>query len=119
MISEKTYPFELPALPYPYDALEPYIDMETMHFHHDKHFKTYIDNLNNILQPYPQYHSWTLNELLFRLSELPSNLQTAVRNNAGGVYNHDLFFDLLAPAGQQISPLVADAFGGEEAWKKK
>lgn len=119
MISEKTYPFELPALPYPYDALEPYIDMETMHFHHDKHFKTYIDNLNNILQPYPQYHSWTLNELLFRLSELPSNLQTAVRNNAGGVYNHDLFFDLLAPAGQQISPVVADAFGGEEAWKKE
>lgn len=48
-----TYPYELPPLPYAYDALEPYIDEQTMHYHHDKHFQTYVDNLNNALEPYP------------------------------------------------------------------
>ena len=119
MISEKTYPFELPVLPYTYDALEPYVDMETMHFHHDKHFKTYIDNLNKALAQYPEYHSWTLSTLLSRLSELPAALQTAVRNNGGGVYNHDLFFDLMTPEDQNMPTAISDAFGGEENWKQQ
>ena len=72
MISKKTYPFEVPELPFAYDALEPYIDKETMIFHHDKHFKTYVDNLNNALKNFPEYHSWTLERLLtdFRRSRL-------------------------------------------------
>ena len=93
MIAQTTYPFALPPLPYAYDALEPYVDEATMHFHHDKH--------------------------LTKLEELPDGLRTAVRNNGGGVYNHDLFFDLMAPAGQKISPAVAERFGGEEAWQKE
>lgn len=119
MISNTHYPFEVPALPYAYDALEPYIDRDTMHFHHDRHLKTYVDNLNLALRDYPQYHSWTLEELLLRLSELPDGLRTAVRNNGGGVYNHDLFFDLMAPAGQKIPERVREAFGSEEEFKRQ
>lgn len=57
---KQTYPFDLMPLPYDYDALEPYMDAETLHYHHDKHLKTYVDNLNNILKDYPQYQNWTL-----------------------------------------------------------
>ena len=64
MIAQTTYPFALPPLPYAYDALEPYVDEATMHFHHDKHLKTYVDNLNKALEAYPQYHTWTLETLL-------------------------------------------------------
>lgn len=118
MTAQKTYPFELPPLPYDYSALEPYIDKETMHFHHDKHLKTYVDNLNKALEAYPQYHDWTLERLLRDLETLPEGLRTAVRNNGGGVYNHDLFFELMAPAGQAALEAVVEGFGGEEAWKK-
>lgn len=117
MIAHTNYPFTLPPLPYAYDALEPYVDAETMHFHHDKHMKTYVDNLNKALEGYPEYQGWTLEELLTRLDELPDGLKAAVRNNGGGVYNHDLFFDLMAPAGQETLPEVVAAFGGTEAWQ--
>ena len=119
MIADKTYPFSLPELPYAYDALEPYIDEETMRCHHDRHFKTYVDKLNKALEPYPEYHSWTLEELLLRLAELPEKLKDAVRDNGGGVYNHDMYFDLLAPAGQSVSTAAAEAFGGVENFKKE
>ena len=118
MIINNIYPFTLPELPYAYDALEPYIDEETMHYHHDKHFKTYVDKLNKALEPYPEYHSWTLEELLLRLAELPKELKDAVRDNGGGVYNHDMYFDIMAPAGQSVSTAVAEAFGGVENFKK-
>lgn len=118
MIINNTYPFTLPELPYAYDALEPYIDEETMHYHHDKHFKTYVDKLNKALEPYPEYHSWTLEELLLRLAELPKELKDAVRDNGGGVYNHDMYFDIMAPTGQSVSTAVAEAFGGVENFKK-
>ena len=119
MIADKTYPFSLPELPYAYDALEPYIDEETMRCHHDMHFKTYVEKLNKALEPYPEYHSWTLEELLLRLAELPEKLKDAVRDNGGGVYNHDMYFDLLAPAGQSVSTAAAEAFGGVENFKKE
>lgn len=89
------YPFKLKPLKYAYDALEPYIDMETMHYHHDKHLRTYVDNLNKALETYPQFQDWTLEQLLSALNFLPRELQTPVRNNAGGVYNHELYFDTL------------------------
>lgn len=84
MITEMTWPFHLPPLSYPYDALEPFIDRETMHLHHDKHFQTYIDNLNAALKNTPEYHSWTLTKLLtdleqiLSLSEPPSVTMEAV-----------------------------------------
>lgn len=119
MFSKETYPFRLPELPYAYHALEPFIDQRTMYFHHDKHLKTYIDNLNKALETYPEYQTWTLEELLTRLSELPEELRTPVRNNGGGVYNHEMYFHLMAPAGQPFSTEVAEAFGGEDNWKRQ
>ena len=68
MIAHTKYPFTLPPLPYAYDALEPYVDEETMRFHHDKHMKTYVDNLNKALEGYAQYQTWTFEELLTRLT---------------------------------------------------
>ncbi len=93
----ETYPFSLPALPYAYDALEPYIDAETMHYHHDKHFKSYIDKLNAALEPYPALHDLTLKQLLRRDCCLPCEARCAIMQNAGGVYNHTMFFKMLAP----------------------
>jgi len=96
------YPFELQPLPYLYDALEPKIDMETMFFHHAKHLHTYIDNLNQALAPYPEYQDWSLERLLLNLQELPEALREPVRRNAGGVYNHEMYFESLTP--QSMEP---------------
>lgn len=92
---EQTYPFELLPLPYDYDALEPYIDAETLHYHHDKHLKTYVDNLNQALASYSEYHNMSLVELVKNYPSFPEPLKTAVQNNAGGVFNHNLYFYLL------------------------
>ena len=119
MIADKTYPFSVPDLPYAYDALEPYIDADTMHFHHDKHLKAYVDNLNKALEANPAYQSWTLERLLADLDQLPEGMRTAVRNNGGGVYNHDLYFELMTPEAQEMPAAVADAFGGAEEFKKQ
>lgn len=97
MVQNQKYPFKLAPLPYAYEALEPHIDAETMHYHHDKHLQTYIDNLNKTLADHPTYHQMTLAQLLTDLDRLPADIRTAVRNNAGGVYNHELYFDLLCP----------------------
>jgi Fe-Mn family superoxide dismutase len=92
------YPFENPPLPYAYDALEPYIDTLTMHLHHDRHLQTYVDNLNKALKDYPAYHSWSLEQLLTNANRLPAAIQTPVKNNGGGVYNHIFYFDGMSNA---------------------
>ena len=84
-------------LPYSYDALEPLIDAETLYYHHDKHLKTYVDNLNNIIKPYEKYHSWSLLKLLLNIDLLPGEIQTPVKNNGGGVFNHEMYFTLMTP----------------------
>jgi len=89
----KHYPFELKPLPYDYSALEPYIDEQTLHFHHDKHLKTYIDNLNKILKSYPDYQNLMLIELLINVNSLPEEIQTGIINNGGGVFNHEIYFN--------------------------
>jgi len=118
------YPFELPPLPYAYDALEPYIDKETMYYHHDKHFKTYIDNLNKALAPYPEYHDWSLKKLLKNLDSLPQEIRTPVRQNGGGVYNHNMYFDTMAPAGtstmsKEMETVINQTFGSYDNFKDK
>ncbi len=90
------YPFVNTPLPYPYDALEPFIDEKTMHLHHDRHLQTYIDNLNNVLEEHPSLQKYSLEELLCIWRRLPCPLQAPVRNNAGGVYNHRFYFDGMA-----------------------
>ncbi len=94
---EAHYPFTLPPLPFSYDALVPELDEKTMHFHHDKHFAAYVDNLNKLLADRPDYQSWSLEKLCQDWPELPEDIRQGVRNNAGGVYNHDLYFKTLAP----------------------
>lgn len=117
------YPFVNHPLPYAYDALEPYIDEKTMHLHHDKHLQTYIDNLNKILEGYPELQDWALEQLLFNIASLPPEIQTGVRNNAGGVFNHQFYFDNLKnPSGEPVGMLakaIAEEFGSFAAFKEK
>lgn len=94
---EAHYPFTLPPLPYAYDALLPELDERTMHFHHDKHFAAYVDNLNKLLKDRPEYHGWSLERMIQDWPALPEDIRQGVRNNAGGVYNHDLYFKTLHP----------------------
>jgi Fe-Mn family superoxide dismutase len=91
------YPFVNTPLPYAYDALEPYIDAQTMRLHHDRHLQTYINNLNAVLKDHPGAQQMTLRQLVTHYDRLPKNIRTPVRNNAGGVYNHRLYFDSLSP----------------------
>ena len=86
------YIFINTPLPYAYNALEPYIDEKTMKLHHNRHLQTYIDNLNKTLSKYPQFQSWTLEELIINIASLPEDIQTPVKNNGGGVYNHRFYF---------------------------
>jgi Fe-Mn family superoxide dismutase len=102
---------KLPPLRFPYDALEPYIDAETMELHHDKHHQAYIDNLNKAIEPYPQLADLTTEDLLRRLDQLPAEIRTAVRNHGGGDVNHQLFWEILGPkAGMFPNSAIADAF---------
>ncbi len=96
-MNNQQYPFALEALPYDYNSLEPYIDTKTMHLHHNKHLRTYIDNLNNILKDYPKLQSFSLQKLIRNNRYLPMNIRNDIKNNAGGVYNHTLYFGLLSP----------------------
>ena len=120
----ETYPFVVRPLPYEYDALVPVLDAETLTFHHDKHYKTYVDNLNAALADYPELQKKSLTELLTEIDMLPAAIQTAVRNNGGGVYNHELYFDSMkSPVGQEPSGALAEAidrdFGSYRQWKEQ
>ena len=97
------YPFTLLPLPYAHNALEPYIDEQTMHIHHGKHLQTYVDNLNKALEPHQNLHDWPLERLLYNLDKLPAAIQTPVRNAGGGVYNHNLYFSVMGPAGKPLA----------------
>jgi Fe-Mn family superoxide dismutase len=88
---------KLPPLRFDYDALEPYIDAETMALHHDEHHGAYVDNLNKALEPYPQLTELTIEDLLRHLDQVPEAIRTAVRNNGGGHANHQFFWDILGP----------------------
>lgn len=91
------YPYELPDLPYAYDALEPTIDEATMKLHHSKHHATYIEKLNTALKDHSELHETALENLLANLDAVPEDIRTAVRNHGGGHYNHELFWQLLTP----------------------
>jgi len=109
--------FELPKLPYPYNALEPTIDAKTMEIHHTKHHQAYVTNLNNALAGTPE-EGKSLTDLMANISKLPA----AVRNNGGGHYNHSLFWEIMAPnAGGQPTAELGDAinqaFGSFDKFK--
>lgn len=92
-------PYALPPLPYPVDALEPYIDAQTMQIHHDKHHATYVNNLNKTLSKSPEISSKPVEELVMNLKEVPDNLRHSVKNSAGGHVNHMLFWSMMKKNG--------------------
>ena len=114
--------FELPKLNYAYDALEPFIDARTMEIHHSKHHQAYVTNLNAALDKYPNLQM-DLKDLMKHLSLLPEDIKTAVQNNGGGHYNHDLFWKLLkvnqgeGPKGALLKA-IEQTFGSFEAFKE-
>ena len=117
--------FTLPALPYPAEALEPYIDAKTMEIHHGKHHQAYVTNVNKALESAPELASKTVDELLANnLAIVPDAIKTAVRNNGGGHANHSLFWTQLAPnAGGapkgDIASVISANFGSFDAFKEK
>ena len=116
--------YTLPDLPYGYDALEPYIDVETVHLHHDKHHNTYVTNLNAAIEKYPELEEQSIEELMKNLNEVPEDIRTAVRNNGGGHANHSFFWKIMAPnAGGEPTGAIKDAidqaFGSFEKMKEE
>jgi len=89
--------FTLAPLPYNYDALEPYIDTQTMTIHHDKHHAAYVTNLNAALEKHPELGGWSLDDIIQKLNNVPEDIRTAVRNHGGGHYNHELFWQIMGP----------------------
>ncbi len=113
------YPFELPPLPYGFDAMEPYIDARTMRIHYTKHHAGYVRKLNAALEGHPDLHDVSLGEMLTDLDSVPASIRTAVRNNGGGHLNHSLFWYSLrngpsAPSGELEAKVLAFS-GGTEA----
>jgi Fe-Mn family superoxide dismutase len=116
--------YELPALPYAKNALEPHIDATTMEIHHGKHHQTYITKLNAALEGHPDLAAKSIDDLIADIDALPESVRAAVRNNGGGHANHSLFWKLMAPnAGGQPTGALASAiestFGSFDAFKEK
>ena len=108
--------FELPKLPYAYEALEPHLDARTMEIHHSRHHATYVAKLNEALQQAPQLADKSLEDLLSDLNSVPESIRTAVRNHGGGHYNHSLFWSIMKPAGGgepagQLGAGIKSSFG--------
>jgi len=116
--------FTLPELPYSYNALEPYIDEATMKLHHDKHHAAYVKNLNDALVGQDKLLNLSVEALLQKLSEVPENVRTKVRNNAGGHANHSLFWQLLTPKKNgvphgEIAKALTESFGDFKSFQEK
>ena len=113
--------FELPDLPYSFDALEPHIDAQTMEIHHDRHHKAYVDNANAALDG-TEWADSSVESVLTNLDSIPEDKRTAVRNNAGGHANHSLFWQIMGPdggggPGGDLAAAIDDAFGSLDALK--
>jgi len=116
--------FELPALTYKFDALEPSIDAKTMEIHHDKHHATYVTNLNKAVESAPELAGKTVEQLLHDLTKVPESVRTAVRNNGGGHHNHSLFWEWLTPKGSktpsnELSAAITSTFDGYDMFVEK
>ena len=118
--------YELPPLPYDYAALEPFIDAETMHLHHDKHHQAYITNVNGALANHPNLAAKSVDDLISDLNAVPEDIRGVVRNNGGGHSNHTMFWSIMGPANKggggaptgAIADQINKDFGDFEAFKK-
>jgi len=117
--------FTLPDLPYDYDALEPFIDKETMTIHHDKHHGAYVDNLNKLLEPYPQFYEKSIETILSNLDDLPADIKQGVINNGGGHANHSFFWNIMAseadssPPSEELKDAINSTFGSIDIFKEE
>lgn len=116
--------FTLPKLPYSYDALEPWIDAQTMEIHYTKHHQAYVDNLNAALKEYPEFLDTSVEDIVKNLEAIPEKVRIAVRNNGGGHYNHTLFWQLMAQKGGgepqgKLGEELVKTFGSFEQFKEK
>jgi superoxide dismutase, Fe-Mn family len=115
---------ELPPLPYPYNALEPHIDEQTMRIHHDKHHAAYVNNLNAALEKAPQLQQKSAEDLIRGINSVPEEIRAAVRNNGGGHVNHTMFWEIMgpvkggAPSGA-IGDAIASTFGSFDSFKEQ
>lgn len=118
------YPFELPDLPYAFDALEPHIDARTMEIHHDRHHAGYTKKLNAAIEKYPDWQDKSISDILRSIDQVPEDIRTAVRNNGGGYVNHDMFWKIMGPdAGGEpsgeLGEAIDSAFGSFQDFKTK
>ena len=115
--------FTLPKLQYEYDALEPHIDAETMRVHHDKHHQSYLDKFNAALENHSEMFEMPVEKILKNLEAVPENIRSAVQNNGGGFYHHNLFWEMMSPdvstPSVELSSALSDTFGGVEDFKEK
>jgi superoxide dismutase, Fe-Mn family len=117
-------PFVLPPLPYGFDALEPHVDAKTMEIHHDKHHGTYVTNANAALEKHPELGSKSVEDLLWGINEVPEDIRTAIRNNAGGHSNHSIFWTIMGPGGGgnppgRVGDGIKSTFGSYDAFKEQ
>lgn len=115
--------YEVPPLPYAYNALEPHIDEQTMHLHHDKHHAAYVTKLNGAVEKYPDLAKKSAEELIRNLNSLPEDVRGVIRNNGGGHVNHTMFWQIMGPKGGNPTGAIADevnkAFGSFDGFKEK
>lgn len=116
--------YQLPPLPYAFDALEPYIDARTMEIHHGKHHAAYVNNLNKALEAYPELQKWSLDDLIIKLDKVPESIRTAVRNNGGGHWNHSMFWKIMKKGGGgepkgEFAAAINSAFGSFAEFRSK
>ena len=116
--------YELPPLPYDYNALEPTIDEETMHLHHEKHHNTYVTNLNSALEQHPDADPGDIDQLLANINDVPEDIRRAVRNNGGGHSNHAMFWQIMSPNGGgepvgDLADAINQSFGSFDSFKEQ
>jgi len=116
--------YELPPLPYPFDALEPNIDAQTMEIHHDRHHAAYVNNLNKALESHPELGNQSVEDLIRNINQVPEDIRTAVRNNGGGHANHSFFWKIMGPNGGgeptgAVGQAINSTFGSFQAFKDK
>jgi Fe-Mn family superoxide dismutase len=116
--------FELPPLPYAFDALEPHIDAKTMEIHHDKHHAAYVNNVNAALEKHPEWGKKSIEDILWGINQVPEDIRTAVRNNGGGHSNHSIFWTIMGPEGGgapsgRIADSIKTTFGSFDTFKEQ
>lgn len=120
----KKYPFELEPLKYDLNQLEPYIDAKTVEIHHDRHQQNYVNSLNAVLEKFPEYQDWTLDDFFRKETQIYAEARTQIMRNAGGIFNHEEYFSHITPNAKsepegELADAIVEFFGSFENLKKE